>query len=151
MIPVYVRARGERAVAAYNRALEKGRTYDKRVKILLVGQDRVGKTSLRKSLTGEPFDVNERSTDGVQMIPPVKNAGTDAWRNHASLEHTTVFDYKITEEVAKELSSTRADLSRERPIENDKTEVQEPKREESSEEVHMPSVASKDGKPPPPP
>ena len=53
-------ARGENALAAFHRALETGgSTYDKRVKILLVGQDRVGKTSLGKALRGEPFDEAE--------------------------------------------------------------------------------------------
>ena len=42
-----------------------GSTYDKRVKVLLVGQDRVGKTSLGKALRGEPFNEAELSTEGV--------------------------------------------------------------------------------------
>ena len=47
-----MRARGEKALAAYHRAIESGgSTYDKRVKVLLVGQDRVGKTSLGKHTT----------------------------------------------------------------------------------------------------
>ena len=100
-------ARGDKALAAYRRAIETGgSTYDKRVKVLLVGQDRVGKTSLGKALRGEPFDEAELSTDGVQMIPAVKNAGTGAWRNPASLEHTTVFDHKVAAETAKSLLST---------------------------------------------
>ena len=104
LIPAFVRARGEKARAAYHRALETGgSTYDKRVKVLLVGQDRVGKTSLGKALRGEPFDEAELSTEGVQMIPAIKNAGTDAWRNPASLEHTTVFDHKVAAKAAEDL------------------------------------------------
>ena len=99
-----MQATREHALVAIHRALETGgSTYDKRVKILLVGQDRVGKTSLGKALRGEHFDETECSTDGVQMIPAVKNAGTGAWRNPASLEHTTVFDHKIAAETAKNL------------------------------------------------
>ena len=111
MIPASVlRARGEKTLAAFHRALETGdSTVDKRVKILLVGQDRVGKTSLGKALRGEPFDEAELSTDGVQMIPAVKNAGTGAWRNPASLEHTTVFDHKVAAETAKNLLSTNSE------------------------------------------
>jgi len=71
-IPAYVLARGIKALEAYQRALKSGRTYDKRVKVLLVGQDRVGKTSLGKCLRGEPFNKDEPSTDGVQMIPAIK-------------------------------------------------------------------------------
>ena len=106
LIPAFVRTRGEKAIAAYRRALETGgSTYDKRVKVLLVGQDRVGKTSLGKALRGEPFDEAEVSTEGVQMIPAIKNAGTDAWRNPASLEHTTVFDHKVAAKTAEDLLS----------------------------------------------
>ena len=105
-----MRARGEKALAAYHRALATGgSTCDKRVKVLLVGQDRVGKTSLGKALRGEPFNEAELSTDGVQMIPAVKNAGTGAWRNPASLEHTTVFDHKIASKTAKDLLRTSAE------------------------------------------
>ena len=110
MIPAFVRARGGKALAAYHRALEAGgSTYDKRVKVLLVGQDRVGKTSLGKALRGEPFDETELSTDGVQMFPAVKNAGTDAWRNPASLEHTTLFDHKVAAKTAEDLLSKHSE------------------------------------------
>ena len=111
MIPASVlRARGEKALAAFHRALETGdRTVDKRVKILLVGQDRVGKTSLGKALRGERFDEAECSTDGVQMIPAVKNAGTGAWKNPAYLEHTTVFDHKVAAQTAKNILSTNSE------------------------------------------
>ena len=110
LIPASVPAREEKTRAAFHRALETGgSTFDKRVKILLVGQDRVGKTSLGKALRGEPFDEDECSTDGVQMIPAVKNAGTDAWKNPASLEHTTVFDHKVAAETAKNLLSTNSE------------------------------------------
>ena len=107
LIPASVQARGEKALAAFHRALETGgSTYDKRVKILLVGQDRVGKTSLGKALRGEHFDEAECSTDGVQMIPAVKNAGTGAWTNPASVEHTTVFDHKVAAKTAENLLNT---------------------------------------------
>ena len=106
-----MQARGEKALAAFHRALETGgSTYDKRVKILLVGQDRVGKTSLGKALRGEPFDEAECSTDGVQMIPAVKNAGTGAWRNPASVEHITVYDHKVAAKTAENLLSTLLEL-----------------------------------------
>ena len=91
---------------------------------MLVGQDRVGKTSLGKALRGEPFNEAELSTDGVQMIPAVKNAGTGAWRNPASLEHTTVFDHKIASKTAKDLLRTSA----EEPAKKLPTEALEQKR-----------------------
>ena len=115
-----MQARGEKALAAFHRALETGgSTYDKRVKILLVGQDRVGKTSLGKALRGEPFDEAECSTDGVQMIPAVINAGTGAWRNPASVEHITVHDHKVAAKTAENLLSTLS----ERPATKQPTET----------------------------
>ena len=115
-----MQARGEKALAAFHRALETGgSTYDKRVKILLVGQDRVGKTSLGKALRGEPFDEAECSTDGVQMIPAVKNAGTGAWRNPASVEHITVYDHKVAAKTTENLLSTLS----ERPATEQPTET----------------------------
>lgn len=98
--------------AAYARALASGSTYDKRVKILIVGQDRVGKTSLCNFLRGERFNINETSTSGVQMIPPIKNAGKKAWRNP---DDTHVFDHKVTAEMAKEMQSTPSKQSENLP------------------------------------
>ena len=36
---------------------------------MLIGQDRAGKTSLKKSLIGLPFDRKEKSTDGIEVDP----------------------------------------------------------------------------------
>ena len=94
------------ALEAYRRALETGETYDRRTKIVLIGQDRVGKTSLRRYLRGEAFDKDEASTNGIEMISPVKNAGKGAWRNPASLENTSALDHKCAELVAQELLSS---------------------------------------------
>jgi len=38
-----------------------------RGRILLIGQDRAGKTSLKKSLLGLPFDPIEQSTEGIEV------------------------------------------------------------------------------------
>ena len=79
----------------------------------------MGKTSLGKALRGEPFDEAECSTDGVQMIPAVKNAGTGAWRNPASVEHITVYDHKVAAKTAENLLSTLS----ERPATEQPTET----------------------------
>ena len=94
------------ALEAYRRALETGETFDRRTKIVLIGQDRVGKTSLRRYLRGEAFDKDEASTNGIEMISPVKNAGKGAWRNPAPLENTSALDHKCAELVAQELLSS---------------------------------------------
>ena len=102
-IPPIISARGPKALAAYERALKFGRIHDKRVKVSLIGQDRVGKTSLGRSLKGEQFNKEEPSTDGVEMNSPIKNAGTQAWKNLTSQQHTTAFDHKCAELIAREV------------------------------------------------
>ena len=43
------------------------------------------------------------------MIPAIKNAGTGAWRNPACLEHTTVFDQKVTAKTCEDLLSKHSE------------------------------------------
>ncbi|XP_078372057.1 uncharacterized protein LOC144655634 isoform X2 [Oculina patagonica] len=101
--PSYVIARGKNAVAAFQRALETGETFDKRVKVSLIGRDRVGKTSLGKALRGEQFSANEESTDGVQMHKPLKYAGLQPWKNSIMQEETTTYHHKCAEYISREL------------------------------------------------
>ena len=132
-----MQARGEKALAAFHRALETGgSTYDKRVKILLVGQDRVGKTSLAKALRGKPFDEAECSTDGVQMIPAVNDAGTGAWRHPAS---STVFDHKVAAKTAENLLSTHSEQpATKQPTETSiKSEPEKPRRAPANQTVQL--------------
>ena len=53
-------------------AMQNGKVKVYRGRIMLLGQDRAGKTSLRKSLLGLPFDPEEESTVGVE-VEEVKN------------------------------------------------------------------------------
>ena len=99
------------AQEAYGRALETGETFDRRTKIVLIGQDRVGKTSLGINLRGEAFVKNEASTNGIEMISPVKNAGKGAWRNPELLEDTSALDHKCVEVIAQELLSSFVERS----------------------------------------
>ncbi len=76
------------------------------MKVALIGKDRVGKTSVGRSLKGEPFNKEEPSSDGVQMNSPIKNAGAQAWKNLPSQQHTTAFDHKCAEVIVKEVKET---------------------------------------------
>ena len=49
----------------YQKALRDGFVNVYRGRIFLIGQDRAGKTSLKKSLLGVPFDPKEESTEGI--------------------------------------------------------------------------------------
>ena len=65
MVPPEILARGNLALEAYNKALAEGTTCVKRVPIMLIGQDRAGKTSLKNSLIGKGFNQDEESTIGI--------------------------------------------------------------------------------------
>ena len=67
-IPAEIRRRGARAERAFQKAMQTGRKVKVyRGRIMLLGQDRAGKTSLRKSLLGLPFDPEQESTVGVEV------------------------------------------------------------------------------------
>ena len=57
------------AQLAYESALKDGAVNVYRGRVLLIGQDRAGKTSLKKSLIGLPFNSKEKSSDGIEVDP----------------------------------------------------------------------------------
>ena len=69
LVPNEIKARGSRAKLAYENALRIGKVEVYRARIMLIGQDRAGKTSLKKSLLGLPFDPKEQSTVGIEVDP----------------------------------------------------------------------------------
>ena len=79
-MPLEIRARGPLALRAYKKALSEGRTCIKRVPIMLIGQDRSGKTSLAKSLKGERFNPEEDSTVGIDVDPSHFKVSTEIWK-----------------------------------------------------------------------
>ena len=80
-------ARGPKALRAYEKALKDGKTHDRRVPVMIVGQDRSGKTSLKRSLKGEPFNPNEDSTIGIEIDPSLCQITTEVWRNRSPDEN----------------------------------------------------------------
>ena len=62
-------AQGHSARLVYEEALKAGFVNVYRGRIVLVGQDRAGKTSLKKTLLGLPFDFKEQSTGGIEIEP----------------------------------------------------------------------------------
>ena len=69
IVPSEIIARGPEAKRAYENALKNGKVKVYRGRIMFIGQDRAGKTSLKKHLLGLPFDPDEESTDGVEVDP----------------------------------------------------------------------------------
>ena len=52
---------------AYHQALKDGKAKNQRIPVMIVGQDRAGKTSLMKHLLGLPFNSEEPSTVGIEL------------------------------------------------------------------------------------
>ena len=67
IVPHEIRARGSAAELAYSYALLEGKVKVCRARLLIIGQDRAGKTSLKKSLIGLPFNAEEPSTEVLEM------------------------------------------------------------------------------------
>ena len=100
LVPSEIKARGPGAQIAYENALKTGKVKVYRARIMLIGQDRAGKTSLKKSFLGLPFDPEEESTDGIEVDPSKFEVDTDLVKN-----------WKRTDEKL-EVSQFAADLAR---------------------------------------
>ena len=87
-----------------------------RGRILLIGQDRAGKTSLKKSLLGLPFDPEEQSTEGIEVqastceteIEQVKKRHS-THKNKLGLQEYSRYISRI---VAEKLSDRTSELER---------------------------------------
>ena len=71
--------------------------------MLLIGEDRVGKTSLGKALKGESFKEDEASTDGVLMSKALKNASEKPWRNSEAHRKSSAYKVKCAEIIRRQL------------------------------------------------
>ena len=108
MTPLEIYLRGPRALEAYYKALEEGETRVKRIPLMLIGQDRSGKTSLKKSLKGIQFNPHEDSTVGIDVDPSYFKVTTETWKieekdQATNKEAETYFEYNIAREVVKNL------------------------------------------------
>ena len=67
---------------AYSQALQEGKAKNNRIPIMVVGQDRGGKTSLMRRLLGLPFDKDQPSTTGidVNVIELTEQNAEDPWK-----------------------------------------------------------------------
>ena len=73
-----------------------------RRRIILIGQDRAGKTSLKKSLIGLPFDSEEQRTEGIEVDPLKCEIDVDqAARNWQSIGKNKPGLLECSKDVAK--------------------------------------------------
>ncbi len=85
IVPEGERENAFQAVRAYLEELAEGQITNERVKIIVVGNGRVGKTSMLRRLRGEPFNAREPYTHGVRLgylnkdnLPDVGTPGLQA-------------------------------------------------------------------------
>ena len=107
-------AEGQRAQLAYEKALRDGFVNVYRGRILLIGQDRAGKTSLKKSLLGLPFDPKEQSTEGIEVQASTCEIEVEQVKNWNSTHENVIGPKEISRMVAEKLCDITADLERRR-------------------------------------
>ena len=70
-----------------------------RGRVMLIGQNRAGKTSLKKSLLGISFDPGEPSTDGIEVDPSKFEVDVDRVMNWQLVKNE-----KFTSEFADDIA-----------------------------------------------
>ena len=106
MLPYEILARGEDGVNAFKTAVAEGTARASRLKIMVVGEVGAGKTSLTRSLCGEPFDDTRKKTRGIQTAstsdPIIQRTKLDESWKHADPD-VSHYDEMIARSVCKEL------------------------------------------------
>ena len=111
LAPLEIEARGEKAQLAYQSALKDGAVNVYRGRVLLIGQDRAGKTSLKKSLIGLPFNRKEKSTDGIEVDPSKFQLDVDEVRNWQPIDERKQGLLGCSKDVAQLLVEKMYDTS----------------------------------------
>ena len=119
-VPPEILARGQFALEAYNSALAEGKTHAKRVPLMLIGQDRSGKTSLKRSLKGIVFKQDEDSTVGIDVDRYHFKVTTETWMTGKKDEESTPdaeaisFEHNAARLVAERLMKADSVIENER-------------------------------------
>ena len=80
VIPAEILKKGAKAVQLYFEALIRGKKLIPRCNLLILGEERVGKTSLYHLLVQKPFITNQDSTRGIDnTIVDTRHVGTEDW------------------------------------------------------------------------
>ena len=147
-VPNEIDARGPRAKLAYENALKTGKVKVYRARIMLMGQDRAGKTSLKKSFLGLPFDPEEESTDGIKVYPSKFEVDIDQvknWKHTNEKLGVSQFSFDLAKMVARDLQEIDDEAEEEgnMPKNDEENEIEE-KRDISLVQVN-PCRKSKSG------
>ncbi|CAH3181780.1 unnamed protein product, partial [Porites lobata] len=111
LAPLEIEARGEKAQLAYQSALKDGAVNVYRGRVLLIGQDRAGKTSLKKSLIGLPFNPKEKSTDGIEVDPSKFQLNVGEVRNWKPIDERKQGLLGCSRDVAQLMVEKMLDIS----------------------------------------
>ena len=113
VVPSEIIARGPEAKRAYENALKNGKVKVYRGRIMLIGQNRAGKTSLKKHLLGLPFDPGEQSTDGVEVDPSTFEFDVDHATNWKITNEKLIFANELAKVVAGKLQEQKTNMNQE--------------------------------------
>ncbi|XP_078384407.1 uncharacterized protein LOC144666872 isoform X3 [Oculina patagonica] len=114
LVPNEIKARGLRAKLAYEHALRIGKVKVYRARIMFIGQDRAGKTSLKKSLLGMPFDPEEQSTVGIEVEPSSFKVDVEQakdWQRTNDKLGVSQFAQELARMAAVELDKEEANMN----------------------------------------
>ena len=147
------------ALEAYNKATNEGKTYVRRVPIMLVGQDGSGKTSLKKSLKGECFKPDEDSTVGIEVDPSHIKVSSEVWKMWEKGEETNSeaaisYEYHVARLAVEKMMVSSDEPTASTPVEffsvddmqsseisRDQVSFQSPKEPESHVSKTIPDVS----------
>lgn len=107
MAPSEIITLGDTAKVLYEKALSDGAVDVYRGRILFIGQDRAGKTSLKKSLLGLPFDPKQQSTEGIEVDPSMCEIEVDQIKNWRSTRENKPGLSEFSKEISRMLAEKR--------------------------------------------
>jgi GTPase SAR1 family protein len=104
--PEEILVRGPEAIRAYNKALKEGKSKPIRLKLMVVGQARVGKTSILRSLTNRELNQNQDSTTLMEIF----NVDIGTWSlvdEQNTVEDVNRVSVKYVVEMMKQIETNK--------------------------------------------
>ena len=101
---------------------------------MLIGQDRAGKTSLKKSFLSLPFDPQEESTEGIEVDPSKFDIEVDHvknWQRTNEKFEVSYFVNDIARMVATEIQELK-EIDRDSELQNISVEIHSENRQVGS-------------------
>ena len=105
LAPPEIQALGPDAEIAFKKAMRYGEVQVNRGRIMFIGQDGAGKTSLKKYLLGIPFDPQEKSTVGIEIDPSKFEIEVDQVKNWQRTEQKKLEVHDFNENIAMLIAS----------------------------------------------